>query len=112
MKIKRPSISVIYVVSDNIQQRASIRVFDYQDYREFLKDWYVTHKAQDKKISFRYLARRAGFRAPNFFKLVMEGNRNIGEDSLHRICDALKLDETERDYFKSLVLKNQKNLGL
>ncbi len=86
---------------------ADVVLFSYLDYRLYLRDWYEARKASRKSVSFRSFSQRAGFRSPNFFKLVMEGKRNLTEDSLAKFADGLRLNRQERDFFKNLVLFNQ-----
>lgn len=81
----------------------TVRVFDYTDFRAFLADYYATQKAQRPSFSFRAFARRAGFASPNFLKLVIDGRRNIGDESIPRFIRALGLDREEGRFFTSLV---------
>jgi uncharacterized protein (TIGR02147 family) len=82
-------------------------VFEYDNYREFLKDSYLEMKSRNKKFSFRYFARQAGFKACNVLKLVMDGKRNISPHSIEKFAKGLKLTKTETLFFKYLVLFNQ-----
>lgn len=82
-------------------------VFEYTDYRSFLRDYYRAAKKNKRKFSYRYLARRAGFSSPNFLKLVIDGKRNLGHDSVERIGDALSLKAEEHQFFANLVAFNQ-----
>jgi uncharacterized protein (TIGR02147 family) len=49
------------------------------------------------------MAKTMGFSSPNFVKLVIDGERNIGKDSLPKIIDALGLKKKEAEYFSYLV---------
>ena len=60
----------------------TINLFRYDDYRKFLKDWYNNAKASRGSFSFRTFSKRAGFKSTNIFKLVMDGDRNLTEESL------------------------------
>lgn len=84
-----------------------VTVFSYDDYRRFLKDLYLQAKAKDRKYSFRYFARLAGFQSPNFLKRVIDGDRNLTLDSIEKLIKALKLNKEEATFFKNLVLLNQ-----
>ena len=46
-------------------------LFEYLDYRQYLRDFYVEQKAQ-RKFSFREFSKIAGFSSPVFIKLVIE----------------------------------------
>ncbi len=82
-------------------------IFEYVDYREYLRDFYEAGKANVSQFSYRYLARQAGFSSPNFFKLVMDGDRNLSADSVEKFAKALKLDREEKRFFSDLVAFDQ-----
>ena len=54
-----------------------IDVFDYLDYRAFLRDFYARAKATRRGFSFRAFSRKARLGSPNHLKRVMEGDRNL-----------------------------------
>jgi len=78
-------------------------IFAYTDYRQYLADYYVAAKGNVRGFSYRFLARRAGFAAPNFIKLVIDRKRNLGSESVHRVADALKMSGEEHRFFVALV---------
>lgn len=82
-------------------------VFEFVDYRAFLRAYYETEKARRPTFSYRYFARRAGQASPNFLKLVMEGKRNLGKESVSAFALALDLDKEEASFFADLVAFNQ-----
>jgi uncharacterized protein (TIGR02147 family) len=82
-------------------------IFEYGNYREYLKDYYAYSKLKNKNFSFRVFARLAGFNSPATLKRVMEGERNLSVESIQKFAKALKLNKEETLYFRSLVLMNQ-----
>jgi uncharacterized protein (TIGR02147 family) len=78
-------------------------IFEYEDYRSFLRATYLFHKTRFRHFSFRYFSKRAGFSSPNFLKLVIEGKRNLSPDSVQRFVSALKLSNPEGEFFGHLV---------
>ncbi len=82
-------------------------IFEYLDYRLFLREIYQYEKARRPQFSFRFFSRQAGFSSPNFLKLVMDGQRNLGKDSVERFCKALHLGAEEARFFGDLVALNQ-----
>jgi uncharacterized protein (TIGR02147 family) len=84
-----------------------VHVFDYLDYRAYLRAYYDAAKRRPSGFSFRAFSKRAGFSSPNFFKLVIDGERNISADSVGKFADALGLDENERGFFSDLVSFDQ-----
>lgn len=84
-----------------------IDVFSYQDYREFLKDFYNQRRKQDRKFSIRFFARRAGLKSENYLKVVMDGSRNLTSNNLPKFVKGLGLNTTQAEFFEALVRLNQ-----
>jgi uncharacterized protein (TIGR02147 family) len=82
-------------------------IFEYDNYRVFLRDLYTHFKNEKSSFSYRYFSRRAGFTSPNFLKLVIENKRNLSMESIGRFARAFKLTKTETDFFGYLVHFNQ-----
>jgi uncharacterized protein (TIGR02147 family) len=82
-------------------------VFDYSDYRQFLKDHYERHKAVNPSFSYRYLSQKAGINSAPFYKFIIEGKRNLTKATILKTCVALKLNDREAEYFENLVFFNQ-----
>ena len=78
-------------------------MFDYLDYRAFLRDHYAASKELYAYYSFRYFSRKAGLSSTNFLKLVMDGKRNVGPTTVSRFAKALRLDKAEAEFFADLV---------
>jgi uncharacterized protein (TIGR02147 family) len=84
-----------------------INLFDYLDYRVFLKDWFDAAKRSRASISFRRFSEWAGFKSTNFIMLVIQGKRNLSEEAALKTAKALKLNKQETEFFRHLVLLNQ-----
>ncbi len=84
-----------------------VSVFEYTDYRQYLEDYYNYQKENSSHFSYRYFAQAAGFSSHNVLKLVIRGERNVAQKSIHKYIKALKMSEREAEYFKILVLFNQ-----
>ena len=82
-------------------------VFDFLDYRAYLRGYYDAHKKTRAGFSFRTFSKRAGLRSPNFFKLVIDGDRNLGAETVPKFADALGLEGAEREFFADLVAFDQ-----
>jgi uncharacterized protein (TIGR02147 family) len=82
-------------------------VFEYDNYRAYLRDLYGFYKKTKPHFSYRYFSQKAGFRSPNFLKLVIEGKRNLSPESIERFTSALKLNKKETEFFRILVHLNQ-----
>lgn len=91
----------------NLRQAHRPNIYEYTDYRSYLRDYYVAEKARRPAFSYRYFARRAGHTSPNFLKLVIEGKRNLGPASITAFARALELDAEEASFFAELVAYGQ-----
>lgn len=84
-----------------------VSVFDYLDYRAYLRAYYEAAKRRPAGFSFRTFSKRAGLKSPNFFKLVIDGDRNLGKDTVGKFADALGLSGEAREFFSDLVAFEQ-----
>lgn len=89
------------------QKDVGVSVYDFLDYRAYLRAYYERAKRVRPSFSFRLFSKLAGLRSPNFLKLVIEGQRNLGADSIERFAAALGLDATDSEFFADLVAFNQ-----
>lgn len=83
------------------------RVFEYDDYRDYLKDYLELRREIKSTFTQRYFAQRYGFSSPSFCNFVINGKRNLSDRSLSKLVAALELNATKADYFESLVHFNQ-----
>ena len=79
------------------------RVVQYHDHRPYLQDVYNFKKAQRPGFSFRQFCALAGFKSPNYLKLVIQGERRLSLAAAASVAQALKLSRAEVDYFCALV---------
>ena len=82
-------------------------IYNFSDYREFLKDRYRQLKEADPLFSFRFFSKQAGFGSPNYLKLVMDGKRNLSFEAIAKFARGLRLDNHESEYFRYMVEFNQ-----
>jgi uncharacterized protein (TIGR02147 family) len=87
--------------------KKAMKLFNYLDYRQYLKDRYTEEKAKKGHFSHRYFARIAGLSSVGFLKMVMDGKRNLSPSTIHQFAKALKFNKKETAYFEALVLFNQ-----
>jgi uncharacterized protein (TIGR02147 family) len=90
-----------------VSGRAEIDVFEYLDYRAFLRDLYLERKERGRGFSYRAFSRRAGLKSPNYLKMVIDGIRNITPAMAERFARALALEGEPAQYFVNLVAFNQ-----
>jgi uncharacterized protein (TIGR02147 family) len=89
-----------------VPERTELQVFDYLDYRAFLRDYYVEQKAK-RQLSYRRFSQEGGLRSPNYLKLVIDGQRNLSDATTRRLAQAVGLTGDARQYFLELVRFNQ-----
>jgi uncharacterized protein (TIGR02147 family) len=82
-------------------------IFEYNDYRKFLKDYYDEKKLENSHFSYRYLSQKVGFKSPGHFTLIIQGKANISINLIERFADFVKFNKKERAFFQELVLFNQ-----
>jgi uncharacterized protein (TIGR02147 family) len=78
-------------------------IFNYSDYRAFLKDYYLHFKKSLPGFSHRMFAEMAGFSSSSFFKLIIDGKRNLTKESASKIASVLKLNEQAAGFFEAMV---------
>lgn len=78
-------------------------VFDYLDFRAFLRDWFAARVAADPTFSKRKFVRMAGRTSPGLFGDVVDGDRKIGPETAAAFARAMSLGRTEATFFESLV---------
>ena len=83
-----------------------INLFEYLNYREFLRDAYEERHATDWRFSHRYIADRAGFDGSMFNK-ILQGKRNLTERMVKVFADIFCNDDREKVYFANMVAFNQ-----
>lgn len=84
-----------------------MNLFSYQDYRQYLRDFYAEEKKRNPKFSFRYFARIAGLPSFNYLKLIMDGKRNLTPFYIKKFVKGLKLNGFGTTYFETLIQMNQ-----
>jgi len=82
-------------------------IFDYTDYRRFVRDFYAWAKVQKKGCSHRSFLGTAGMAGSAYLKRVMEGQHDLTPDSVTKFAKALELTSQEKQFFDALVNFNQ-----
>ncbi|MBD3420718.1 MAG: TIGR02147 family protein [Chitinivibrionales bacterium] len=82
-------------------------IFNYTDYRKYLKDWYDTKKEANHNFSYRIIADKVGFKSAGHFTMILQGKANISLSLALRFADYMKLKKRQTEYFEYMVLFNQ-----
>jgi len=85
----------------------SPNIFNYTDYRKFLKDYYEENKKKCTYFSYRYWSQKAGINASAFYKYIIDGKRGLTKASILKTARAIGFAEDEVNYFENLVYFNQ-----
>jgi uncharacterized protein (TIGR02147 family) len=80
-----------------------VNIFEFTDFRDYLKAYFEDRKKADPKFSHRWLAGRLDLSTSNFIMLVMQGKRNISPLLRSRISEVFKHSRKEAEYFENMV---------
>jgi uncharacterized protein (TIGR02147 family) len=87
----------------------ALKIFEYTDYRFFLKDFYSHQKQNSRRFSFRFFAKESGV-SPSLFKDIISGRRHLSPKVMEKYARTMRLSDKETDYFRALVeFVNAKN---
>ena len=93
-----------------------VNIFEYTDYREYLKSYFAERKKKDPKFSHRWLSQKLDLATSNFIMLVMQGKRNLNRSLCFKISEVFKHSRKEAAYFENMVnfiqAKNNKEKDL
>lgn len=79
------------------------RIFEYLDYREFLRHRYAALKGKSRIFSFRYIAGKVGMDAGSL-NGILKGKRKLDPALAGKMAQVFGLNVYEKEYFEALVL--------
>jgi len=82
-------------------------VFDFLDFRQYLKELFEFKRLQQPYFSMRVFSRLSGFRSPNYMSLILSGKRKLTAKNIRHVIKACRLNRKEGQYFETLVQWNQ-----
>lgn len=82
-------------------------IYQYVDYKTFLKDWFLERKKSPSGFSYAKFSQLAGLGSPNYMKVVIEGKRNLTIANIHQVAAGIRLNFDETQYFEALTLLGQ-----
>ena len=89
-----------------------ISVFNYLDYRPFLRDAFSALKGSDPDFNYRAIASQLGFGSIGHITWILQGKRNLTVSNAPKFSELLKLNKREDAFFQLLVLyTNSKKHG-
>ncbi|MGA2505890.1 MAG: TIGR02147 family protein [Chitinispirillaceae bacterium] len=84
-----------------------VSVFDYLDFRKFLKDYFEEQKSLQDCFSYKYLSNKAGLRNKGFLYNIVNGSKKLSTSNIFKLSSAMELGKKEAAYFENLVFFNQ-----
>lgn len=82
-------------------------IFQYLDYRLYMKDNYQFLKSTLPHFSFAVWNQKSQFKSRSYLRLVMMGQRELTTQTIPKVASALELTKTQYKYFETLVQMNQ-----
>jgi len=79
-----------------------MNIFDYTDYRQFLRDFYDERKASLPSFSFRAMGQKLDL-DPGFIVKVMQGQFHLRPACFPQLFELCKFDDRQKCYFETLV---------
>jgi uncharacterized protein (TIGR02147 family) len=83
------------------------RIEFYDDFKVFLKDYFIDRKKRLPYFSHRYFCKKAGLKSPTHFLEIIEGRRKLTSKVLGSFIKGMELTENDGRYFTLLVNFNQ-----
>ncbi|MBC7741621.1 MAG: TIGR02147 family protein [Bdellovibrionaceae bacterium] len=78
-----------------------IDLFNYHDYRSFLKDWFEQAR-ENQSLSLRSIAEKCEL-STGYLPMILAEKRNLSEKSFLKLQKVLNLKQEESNYFKLLL---------
>lgn len=82
-------------------------LYDYDDFRKFLQDYFEEQKKMRAVFSHRFFAAKAGFSSSSYCLNVIRGRFNLTPKSIDKIARAMEFEPLQKSYFEALVQYNQ-----
>jgi uncharacterized protein (TIGR02147 family) len=80
----------------------TISIFDYYDYRVFLRDFYKQQKGKNPFFSYRFIGYRVEMDS-SFLIKVLQGVLHISNEKIGKFVELCHFNEKESHYFETLV---------
>ncbi|MCQ2109714.1 MAG: TIGR02147 family protein [Fibrobacter sp.] len=82
-------------------------LYDYDDFRKFLQDYFEEQKKMRAVFSHRFFAAKAGFSSSSYCLNVIRGRFNLTQKSIEKLARAMEFEPLQKSYFEALVQYNQ-----
>jgi uncharacterized protein (TIGR02147 family) len=82
-------------------------VYEYTNYRTFLKDFYLDKKEKKSSFSYQCFAQKAGFKSKASLANITTGRQSLSMSRIYEVARAAGLGKRETEYFDALVRFNE-----
>lgn len=90
-----------------MNKQPEVNIFDYVDFRIYLKDFFNEKKKIDKKYSQRFIIQKVGASSSGWFADMISGRKKLSATFQMRLVQLLHIGPREQQYFNALVDYNQ-----
>jgi uncharacterized protein (TIGR02147 family) len=88
-----------------MRRKKTVNIYEYLDYRRYLKDYYTHEKKVTRGFTFRSFAQKASV-APSLLKDIISDRQNLTLLTMQKYAAAMGLSPREQEYFSLLVKHN------
>lgn len=81
-------------------------IFEYTNYRTFIKDFYTFKKSENSSFSYQFFSLKAGFKSKASLANVTSGVQTLAKDRIYDVARAMNIGKKETMFFESLVCFN------
>ncbi len=90
------------------QIESVVSLFDYTEYRHFLKDYFAERKKIDQDFSYKLAAESMGFNSRGYVHQIISGAvAKLNVSQIFRMTEYFEFGDDEREYFFNMVFLNQ-----
>ncbi len=82
-------------------------IYEYTDYRKFLRDYYEEARKKNPAFSYQVFSRKAGIKSRGFLYNAVHGRRSLSMSHVFALSQAMHFNRYESEYFENLVAFNQ-----
>jgi len=79
-----------------------MKIYDYTDYKKFIKDWVETQKNLGISITFQDLAREMRIQK-TYLSRVLNSDAHLNADQIFHLCESFNLSQQEERYAQLLL---------
>ncbi len=80
-----------------------MNIFDYADYKKFLRDYFLLKQSKNSEFSFGMMARAIGFSTTAGLTMIVNGDRHPGKKIKEKLCAFFSFKKNETLYFADLI---------